>query len=88
MFQYGGFEQCSDVVFPFDGGTLPNEASGIFWIPVPILGDGTLPRIGTLPDDPILCGLPISHQVMFVDPGAAGHYKLAQTAGLRRTFGY
>lgn len=73
---------------PFDGGALLTDASWILSIPVPILADGTLPLIGTLPADPVLCGFSIYHQVMFADPGATGYYHLAQTAGLRRTLGY
>jgi Subtilase family len=73
---------------PFDGGALLNNATWIIQIPIGILPDGTLPLIGTLPYDPALCGFSLYHQVMFVDPGAAGYYHLAQTAGLKQTFGY
>lgn len=73
---------------PFDGGALLTEATWVLALPFPILADGTLPLTGTLPADPALCGFKLYHQVMFADPGAAGYYKLAQTAGLVRTFGY
>jgi hypothetical protein len=82
------FLGVSAASIPFDGGLLLNGATWIIPIPVPVFPDGTLPLIGTLPLDPALCGFSLYHQVMFADPAAGGYYQLAQTAGLRRTFGY
>ena len=73
---------------PFDGGALLTEGTWILALPFPVLPDGTLPLVGPIPDDAALCGFKLFHQVMFADPGAAGYYGLAQTAGLVRTFGY
>lgn len=82
------FLGLSPLSLPFDGGTLLTDSIWIVSLPFPIQPDGTLELPGSLPADPQLCGFSLYHQVMFVDPGAAGYYKLAQTAGLRRTFGY
>jgi hypothetical protein len=72
---------------PFDGGVLHLVPSIVIPIPVPIAADGTLTLSGTLPGDANLCGVTLHHQMMFVDPGAAGFHQLAFTNGLARTLG-
>jgi hypothetical protein len=72
---------------PFDGGTLHVVPQFVFWLAVPIAADGTLTLPGTLPGDPAYCGFTLYHQMLFVDPSAAGAKHTAQSNGLARTFG-
>lgn len=72
---------------PFDGGTLHVEPQFVFPLSVPIPANGTLTLPGTLPGDPAYCGFTLYHQMLFVDPSAAGAKHTAQTNGLARTFG-
>lgn len=70
----------------FDGGFL--LVSPLFTItlpPLPPSGDLTL--LAPLPADPALCELSLYLQSMFVDPGAAGAAKTAQTPGLQLNLG-
>lgn len=71
----------------FDGGTLLAAPTILLSIPVPVPASGTLTIQGSIPNDAALCGLTLYHQILFVDPGAAGFYHTAQTNGLARTFG-
>ncbi|MGQ0552526.1 MAG: hypothetical protein ACT4PU_04840 [Planctomycetota bacterium] len=72
---------------PFDAGTLHVVPQFVFWLNVPIPADGTLTLPGTLPEDPAFCGFTLYHQMLFVDPAAAGPKHTAQSNGLARTFG-
>lgn len=70
----------------FDGGFL--LVSPLFTItlpPLPPSGDLTL--LAPLPADPALCELSLYLQSMFVDAGAAGAAKTAQTPGLQLNLG-
>ncbi len=70
----------------FDGGKLLVQPTLILALP-PAGPSGTLTITGPVPNQPVLCGATIYHQVMLQDPGAAGYFQTAQTDGLARTFG-
>lgn len=71
---------------PFDGGTL--LANPVFVLPlVPYPGSGQIDLTFPFCDVAAYCGATAYLQAMFVDPGAAGFYMTAQTAGLTITLG-
>ena len=72
---------------PFDGGEFymadPNGEL------LPIVGPlGQVGAPWNLPNQPVLCGSEVIFQVLFLDPGAAGSFRTAQTNGLRTIVGY
>jgi len=72
---------------PLDEGTLLIGNPRLINMPVV----GVLGQVGmgiNVPDDPILCGLDVYFQALFLDPGASGQFHTAQTDGLRVTVGY
>lgn len=78
-----GFTPLSN---PFDGGTL--LANPVFVLPlVPYPGSGQIDLTFPFCDVAAYCGATAYLQAMFVDPGAAGFYMTAQTAGLTITLG-
>ena len=72
---------------PFDGGNLYiGDPTGEY---MPVVG--VLNQVGVqwqIPADPALCGAEVFFQAMFIDPGAAGPFKTAQTNGLHTVIGY
>lgn len=81
------FLGLKSTALPFDGGLLLVQPLVVSTLPIPIAADGTLTLESTLPADAALCGIATYAQVMFVDPGADGFYKLAMSNGLERVFG-
>lgn len=72
---------------PFDEGTLWMADPHI--VPMPVVS--VLGQVGLqiqVPDEPVLCGLDVVTQVMFIDPGAAGSFSTAQSNALGLMVGY
>ncbi len=75
------------VSLPFDGGALLASPDVLLSVGVPLKANGSLKIGGVIPNDPILCGFPLYHQVLIPDPAAGGYYGVSMTNGLKRVFG-
>jgi hypothetical protein len=72
---------------PFDGGQL--YVSGFHLLALQgVDSSGGVDTVLAVPADPALCGLQISFQAMFVDPGATGAFQTAQSNGVEVVLGY
>lgn len=72
---------------PFDEGVLWMADPHIVAMPV-VTVIGTSGLMIDVPDDPVLCGLEVVTQVMFIDPGAAGSFSTAQSRAMSLMVGY
>ncbi|MEM7307325.1 MAG: hypothetical protein AAF682_11675 [Planctomycetota bacterium] len=73
---------------PFDGGTLLVDPVLVLPLSTSVAPDGTLTLEWLAGPDPSQCGVAVSYQVMFLDPGAGGALNLAMTNGVTHVFGW